>query len=702
MNKETSSILDLISNVIIGITLFLLPLLFLTSTTDFFLIPKQVLVIFSTSALLIIWGLKSVFEKKIIVNANPLNLPIAIFGIVILVSSILSQNRYDSLLQVIPVLFVIFLFFAIINIVHDSKSFSLVLASYILGAAASAIVTIAYYFKIYFLPIPAIQSQYFNSFGSVLQQLIYLIPVLIFCLFYMGKRLGFPKIKPSNTSGDVGFFVQSLAGIVILVGVILIAYEIAFLPQKPIVLPYIYGFGIAFSSISHEAQRFIVTLLFGSGYGTFLTDFTRFKLPSFNVEANIWSLSFSYSSSYLLELIATTGILGALSFIFMIVGTLRMRTKKNPLFISLFALFVISIILPFSFPTIAEVFVLAAVYVAYLNIEGDKRVYDIVLSLVSKKNGMISFDATPEESAGRKSESPILSGVVFILILAIVGFSAFFTYKFVVSDVEFAQSLIAAQANNGQKTYELQSSAIAAFPYRSDYQRIFSQVNLSLANSLSQSVPQGSSPSADVQQNVVTLLQQSINSGRNAVILSPLTSVNWQNLGQIYRNLIGVGQNAEQFSIASLRQAIALDPYNPQLYIQVGGVYYQLKMWDQAQNEFQIAAELKPDYSNAYYNLGHTLEAKGDLQGALGNYKTVAQLSQGNKQNLDQINKEIAAIEAKIGNNNVQAKDVQPTTNDQSKLEVNGEQPVPSTTPTIKISPPPAGSEGSDASESAK
>src|SRR6185436_12741599 len=107
-------------------------------------------------------------------------------------------------------------------------------------------------------------------------------------------------------------------------------------------------------------------------------------------------------------------------------------------------------------------------------------------------------------------------------------------------------------------------------PYRSDYHRIFSQVNLALANSLAASVPAGSTPSQQVQQNIVALLQQSINSGRNAVTLAPLNSINWQNLSVIYRSLINVGQNADQFSLASVNQAIALDPYNPQLYIQAG------------------------------------------------------------------------------------------------------------------------------------
>ena len=244
------------------------------------------------------------------------------------------------------------------------------------------------------------------------------------------------------------------------------------------------------------------------------------------------------------------------------------------------------------------------------------------------------------------------------------------------------------------QAYQVHSTLkIYEFPYRSDYHRIFSQVNLALANSVASGIPQGSSPSAQVQQNIVALLQQSINSGRNAVTLSPRTSANWQNLGVVYRSLINVGQNADQFALASINQAIALDPYNPNLYILAGGIYYQLGQWDQAINQFQVAIQLKQDLANSWYNLGHAYESKGDLQSALAAYQNVRQLSADNKDNVAKIDAEIAALQEKIGNaGNASASNVTPSDTDQGPLEVN--QPttdLPEQNPPIKISPPPAG-----------
>jgi len=142
-------------------------------------------------------------------------------------------------------------------------------------------------------------------------------------------------------------------------------------------------------------------------------------------------------------------------------------------------------------------------------------------------------------------------------------------------------------------------------------------------------------------------MQQSINAARAAVTVAPQTYLNWQNLASIYRSLIGFGQNAENFAIATAQQSIVLDPNNPQEYITLGGIYYQLEQWDNAQNQFQLAVALKPDYANAHYNLGHALEQKGDMENALAQYEAVRRLVADDKASLEQIEKEIAVLQGK-------------------------------------------------------
>ena len=309
MNKKSIEFIDIVSTLIISATVFLLPIFFLTNTTESFNLPKQFLVILSVLILLIVFGLKTVIERRVVLNVNPLNLPLGIFGAIILISAILSRNRFDSLIQTMPVVAALLLFFHVVNFVRNRKNFSIILSALVLGATASSLITILYYFKIY-LPFLNIQNQFFNPLGSVIQQLIYLAPVLIFSLFFLAKKAGFPKVIISTDVINVySFFINLLSSAAILAGIVLIAYQIIVLPNKPVLLPYIYGFQTAAATITQDAQRFILSLLAGSGYGTFAIDFTRFKLPSFNLEQDIWNLTFSFSSSYFLELIATTGLL---------------------------------------------------------------------------------------------------------------------------------------------------------------------------------------------------------------------------------------------------------------------------------------------------------------------------------------------------------------------------------------------------------
>ena len=690
MEKQgTLENLRTLSVVIISLTLFFLPILFFVNATDFFTIPKQLLIIGSVVILLVLWGVNILIDRKIVLTIHSLNLPVLAFAAVLIVSSILSRNRYDSLIQTVPVVFAILFFFLIVNTIRDKRSFSFMLAGLVLGAAASSLITLAYFANFYFLPIPEIKNQLFNTYGSPIQHLIYLIPILIFSVIYIAKAVNFPNIRISQVNKtDAGFFIQLVAAIATLAGVSLIAYQLIFLPNKPVVLPYIYGFQTALASISQDSTRFILSLIFGSGYGTFLVDFTRFKLPAFNL-TNIWNLNFGFSSSYFLELIATTGLLGAISFIAIIFSLLKLRSTINPFFIPVIVMCLLSIILPLSYVSIVLFFVLLAIYVSYLNVNEDRRVTDMTLATILTKSGMFSFEATAEGKREGRYESPILPGIVFILIILFAGFIGFYTYKFAISDFAFAESFKQARQNNGQRTYQLQAQAISDFPQRADYHRVFSQINLALANSLSQGLQPGASPSAQVQQNIVSLLQQSINSARNAVILSPLNSIHWQNLAQVYRALINVGQNAEQFAISSMNQAIALDPYNPQLYIQLGGIYYQVGNFDAAQNQFQVAINLKRDFANAYYNLGNALEEKGDLANALETYKTVRQLSQGNQVNLDIINPKIEALEEKIGRTTPSEQQVEPG-GDQTPLEISTPSAnLPPQEPPILISPPP-------------
>lgn len=697
MNKSSLPFINTGATIIISLVFLLFPLFFLTTTTEFYTFPKQVLVVTASLLLFILWTIRNIAERKVTLLNNPLNIPVLIFTVIIILSTVFSTSIQDSIIQMVPVALLGVFFFAVVNFLQDKSSYAVALISLIVGTLLSALVSVFARFEIYVFPMEVTRNTFFNTFGAQVQYIAFLTPILVLCVASLTTI--FRDKKSLKNAKNASTILHLVSGIIFLGSIISVALQIASSGQKTILLPFNHGFQIAFATISQDASRLAQSLLLGSGYGTFMTDFTRFVSPSFNNSSDLWNLTFSFSSSYILELLATTGVLGLAALAYIFVNFIRSRKSfTHPLFLSVLSVFVLSLFIPFSYAIVFLLFALLALYVAHRAIENAKEFENVELNMVAFKKGIISLT---EEHPRSKKEGLILPFVVLVLAIGVALFIGFYLtgagdaprkgfYQLVSSDMKFAKSLTAESLQNGASTYELQSQAIQEFPFRGDYYRLFSQINLVLAANLV-TAQNGQTPSEEVQQNIIGLLQRSINAGRQSVTLSPYTAANWQSLGQIYRNLIGVGQNAEQFALASYNQAIALSPSSPALRIELGGIYYQLQQWDLALNQFNIASQLKPDYANAYYNLGKAYEQKGELQTALAQYQVVKQLVANDTANTTLINQEIKALEDKIGQQAKGGENVTPT-EDNTPLGVN--QPAadfPDRDPKEEIQAPPKG-----------
>ncbi|MBI4080953.1 MAG: hypothetical protein HY430_04245 [Candidatus Levybacteria bacterium] len=652
--KEILSYIDTISMLLLGVLFLVFPLVFTSQTTDPFGLPKQALLATVVLTSLILFGVRMVVASKVALRTTPFDFPVMLFMIVVFVSAMLSINRYDSLTNFVPLLYGALLFFVITNLIKKESSILFAVAALVIGGGLASILGILSYFKIYVLPYAYTQNPLFTPFGSLLDQAIYLALILP-----LAGYVAYPLVSPYISSGPAGFkwlpqgdkSAQTTRAVafgtgflLILAGLALTVYEL-FVVQKPIILPFETGFRTAFAQISQDTGRVMQSFFLGSGYGQYLTSFTRFKDATYNLNPQLWSFTFFRSSSFVLELLATTGVLGLASFVFI----LYRFVKEKHLFAPLVLAFIAAFLLPLSFTMQILFFILLGLFAAIRSLQNPKKYADLEYYFVALKKGL--FVAAPEGEThhSTQTESRILPGIIFIVLMVIVGALGYMTGRYVVADVTFQRSLVAASQNNGLQTYNLQKAAIQMFPYRDTYYRIFSQTNLALANSLAIQESQNKTPNQQTQQNILTLIQQSINGGRSAVTLSPLTALNWNNLSAVYRALIGFGQNADQFAIATNDQARQLDPNNPQQYISLGGIYYQLRAWEDAQRQFQIAVSLKRDYANAYYNLGHALEEKSDLQNALISYETVKTLVVNDKESVKKITEEIDVLKKKIG-----------------------------------------------------
>ena len=689
---EIASYLENASLFLLGLLLLIFPFFLLTLTTDAFVLPKQILLGIVVFIILLLFGLKSLARGQVVFRRTPFDLPIALFTLSVLLSSIFAVNRADALISFVPFLFSVLAFFAIVNTAKDKNSALLLVTSLITGACVVSVLSLLSFLKIYVLPFSFAKFQTFNPFGSLLDQGLYLLFILPLAVYLAWPLLSKQQSSDSAVVSDTDSSGNEKKGnpapfaagaVIIIVGLLISSYLLFKTPSQNgglLVLPFETGFQTSLSAISQDTGRVLNGFLFGSGFGTYITDFTRFKQPVFNQNPNLWALTFFRSSSFILELLATTGILGTLLFVFLLY---RIFKTKSVFFLFLIPI-IASLLVPFSFLVLTIFFILLGILSALVGTSAKGELhgfYDVEIQLVALQKGLIAFDPSPG-----KHKKSVLPTIILALILILIGLIGYFGGKYTISDTLFQESLIAASANNGSLTYQKQASAITIFPYRDAYYRIFSQTNLALANSLAAQQPAGSSPSAQTQQTIFTLIQQSINAGRSAVTYAPQTMLNWQNLASIYRSLIGFGQNADNFSILANQQAITLDPNNPQEYINLGGIYYQLGQWDNAIRQFQIATALKPDLANAYYNLGHALQEKGNLADAMTQYETVARLVTNDKPNFDKISKEIEDLKKRIAGASTETG---PAPSSEQPLGISSSQSqFPPQNPPVKIPAP--------------
>lgn len=694
--NQILSILDEINLYLIAGTVLVLPFFFLPFTTDSLEIPKQALITIVTLVLLLLFGLRAIFDGKVTFRRTPLDLGLAAFFIVTLLSTVLSPSRNTSLVSALPLLALVLFTFIVINVINDEKKERIVIAAALISGTLLALFGILQFLKIYLLPYPVAQQPGFSLSGSLLASGIVLSSLLPLAAGFTRSYLRNPKGKVSSDELWSGFFLGTT--ILIAIGAAIILYQLV-TSERPVLLPQQTGLRTALAPLGNSFQ----SALLGSGPGTYLFNFTQFKDAAIN-NTNLWNLRFTASSTLFLEIISTLGVLGMISFLFVLFRVVREFFKYSVrngqtlgVILSLVLAFVFSFLLPFPPVALFLLFVLLALYAVRLANEKSSSIYDVTLSIVAFKKGLLSLEREPSPSASPATD--ILPHVLFGIYLIISGFLFFNIYKFLLSDITFQRGLVAAAANQAQETYDLQNEAIRIFPTRDLYHRVFSQTNLVIANSIvaQANAPESGGLSQQQRDSVVQLVEQSIQFGRNAATISPLNVVNWENLANVYRALIGFAQNADQFAIASTQQAVNLDPANPVLRLNLGGIYYQLGAYDNSIQRFQEAIAQKQDFANAYYNLGHAYEAKGDpanLLNALNFYQSVRNLVPPGSEDATRIEAEIAALQKRIpGQEPILPEATPEQVTKQEPLKVStpsGQLPQQKPPVTVEGPPPPA------------
>jgi len=365
--------------------------------------------------------------------------------------------------------------------------------------------------------------------------------------------------------------------------------------------------------------------ILGSGPGTYISDFVKFKPIEFN-QSNFWNIRFDKSSSHLMEMISTVGILGILSyllilFIFLLIislslqkmrdkGDLESETEKikdkasngDKL-----------IVLPFFLAWLA----LAAGQFVYLQ----NTVLSFYFWLFTALSivGWQKIKSVPYRKTTFSFKKMPEIGLVMNIVLLIIIFASLGLF-YLGGTFYYADTLFRQPSETNEDLVVKMEKIVNLNRYRENYRRALSQVYLINAwNEVNK---------PEEEQNI-QLLQMlaagSIEQARKASLLSPNSVSAWENLSNIYRDSSGLIGGTIPFALEAFAKASELEPNNPFFYRERCrlNLISEEKDWDETVNYCQRAVELKENYLDAHIQLALVYEEKGDLERAIEQMESI-------------------------------------------------------------------------------
>lgn len=616
---------------------FLLPLFFLPTTVEFYEFNKLILVSVAVILGALAWGMKVALTGNWGIRRSPFDLPIILFWLVTLVSTIFSDNYLTSIIGQYarwhPSLFSVTIFTGLYFLISwhlDEKTLRRTLWAFLAAAAIGALLFLPQYFGLNplgqdwsnrptFTPLgsPTILAVFLGAVAGLIWKEIFSagnrwvkvglsvgFVVLAGALAFLGSIPGWVAFAASILTAILTTPLEAiknrrtyLAGSFVASLVFAAAVLVPPLFGKTTFLNQDFPKEVALdlrTSWSVSATSFRQKPFWGSGPSTFLMDFTRYKPLRFN-QTSLWTIRFDKPLNEYLLTFAEEGLLGILAWLILITIIVRESVRRKGW-----------ASLPLAIAVIAGYFFTNAVV--------------LTAGMLALALGSVS---SPPETGGAAGTSKPGNWkyAIPLAILVIIGALAL-VWLYRVYAAEYWQRRSRTSDSLAQ-VYDAQLKSIVAFPWQSSYRISLSQTSFVTANELAKQ----KEPTEEQQQQIKQLISQAIGDARTATELNPVGVGNWENLAQIYRSLVGLAKDADQWAVDSYQKAISLDLFNPLLRISFGGLYYQLGQFEAAAEQFRAAVNLKPDYANAHYNLGRTYKELEEKELAIQELEIALRLS---------------------------------------------------------------------------
>ena len=653
------SIFEKISNIIPLVTLFLVPIFFLPFSSEFYSFNKLALVILSTIILLILWGLKTIKGDKLEIIKSPIDKSLTALLIVTVLATVFSVSKTDSIFGAqgrwmgVATFATMFLFFYLsAPAFKELKTVKLAAYLILISSTVSSLISTLSYYKIFLGQSPFVRFQNFSLTGSIKDAVLLAVISFVMSIVLALHQKGTPIKIALFIATAINLYFIAITGtllgwglLVVGLGLILsftktetisknrnlllvqtlgIAAPIlalVFIPgtRKILVdseyigeltLPIRESWAITTSTIRDYP-------MLATGPGTFHLNFSRFKPLSLN-NTIYWNNTFDKPFNEFFNALSTIGIIGtAIGVIFslsMISFALKSRGSRDESgMMDLTGMLVIMVIASFALhhATVISVFLmfLSASMLIGSHLASESNNLKLVKPMSLEVTGLASVSSPEDQTVITGQYTKYILAIPAFLLAGYLGYSS---YRIYAGEYYMRRSLNEIAAGNIAQAYEHQISALGFNPNRDSYYDAFSKVNMTIAIALASKDPEELTDKD--RQDIQTLISQALQNSKVATEqVGPLNVTNWRTRAQIYQNLVNVAQNAFEWSISAYNTAIQLDPVNPVLRLDLGGVYFAAGDYLSAANQFRQAVTLKQDYANARYNFALSLVALGEL-----------------------------------------------------------------------------------------
>jgi len=654
---EQSSVLKKISKIGLYVLTILMPWWFLPITQDFLDFQKQSLLILAVFFVFILWILKTLRSREVNIKKNWIYLPVILFVLVSLISSIFSIFRYASFwgwpLNVsdsfVSISLLALLFFLAVNILEDEKNALWMIVSFMSSLSLAILYSILQSYQFFVVPLPFFEVSTFNTIGSMnsvavvssvffplalilaislkgafkwvlsLISMMFFLAVLLVNFFYAWIILasgllaliffGLLNLRSKNEAKWIYWPITLLA---ISLVFLIFRFSVPGMPniakeQSPSVSTQMH---ILYNVVKQNA-------LFGTGPATFSLDYSKYHLASLN-KSVFWGVTFSSGASEIIDKFITTGIFGGglilAIFITAIVLFVRdiLKTRIN----NKYWFFKIGLLTSFAAIFLAQLFYYANLIIHF----SFWLLLALVVFIISKEQKSISLSD--------KSKQYFVWFTAFLILLVLgLGFIFVAGQKYA-AEVSYFNGL--KEISHGNEGAGISKIILATKlnPSMDLYWRDLAQFYLSLAikinsdSSLSDSDKKSKSQSAI--SNAVSATNQSVKVGQTNV-------ENWNVRGYVYRNLIGI-ENAADLAIESYHKSTELQPASPFAWTELARVYLlkaqylaSQKIDLDAQNDAlnkslekaNKAIELDSNYAPAYYLVALVYDQQGKSEEAI-------------------------------------------------------------------------------------